>query len=342
MPTTIIYYIVSDAASPKSGPTSRGTRAQHTKFEGVDVNPGTERFTRRSSSTSCALRHLVAAPPPPSCNSATSPSFPVPVVPQTPAKGRMVAGRLAAASAALSAAATVVVTQALNNGLGLTPAMGYSSWNDCRCVFAARACTQSCFRHAVHPALPNSSSPARHLGILSSLPPPPPPLLRSSMRDNGPNGWCWNTEEHIKNTTLYMINSGLAKLGYTQVNIDEGWLKGRYPNGTIYEDLDKFPSGMKGLGDWVHAQETYPGSGEYMKYGLYSCRGTCQCGTGTYSGPGSHGYEAADTDWMVAAGADYLKVRQGTGWSNGEKWMRSEPRGLPTAPRAPPCAAPAS
>ena len=32
-----------------------------------------------------------------------------------------------------------------------------------------------------------------------------------------------------------MISSGLAKLGYTQINIDEGWLKGRYPNGTIYE-----------------------------------------------------------------------------------------------------------
>jgi hypothetical protein len=32
-------------------------------------------------------------------------------------------------------------------------------------------------------------------------------------------------------------------------------------------------------------------------------------GTGTYQGPGSHGYEAADVDWMVAAGADYLKVR---------------------------------
>lgn len=48
---------------------------------------------------------------------------------------------------------------------------------------------------------------------------------------------CLNT------VTLYMISSGLAKLGYTQINIDEGWLLGRYPNGTIYEDLDKFPSG---------------------------------------------------------------------------------------------------
>jgi hypothetical protein len=51
----------------------------------------------------------------------------------------------------------------LNNGLGLTPAMGYSSWNDC-----------------------------------------------SSMRDNGPDGWCWNAEDHVKNLTRYFIDSGLA------------------------------------------------------------------------------------------------------------------------------------
>jgi hypothetical protein len=66
---------------------------------------------------------------------------------------------------------------------------------------------------------------------------------------------------------------------------------------------------MKGLGDWIHSQETYPGSGQYMKYGLYSCRGTCQCGSSYYSGPGGLGYEVVDTDWMVKyAGCDWLKV----------------------------------
>ena len=130
----------------------------------------------------------------------------------------------------------------------------------------------------------------------------------SSMRDNGPNGWCWNTEDHIKNVTLFMVSSGLAALGYEYINVDEGWLAGRNAQGLMYEDLSKFPSGMKGLGDWVHAQEITPGSGRYLKYGLYSCRGSCQCGTGTYNAPGSLHYEAADVDWMVAAGADYLKI----------------------------------
>lgn len=66
---------------------------------------------------------------------------------------------------------------------------------------------------------------------------------------------------------------------------------------------------MKALGDWVTALDT--NSHTTLMYGLYSCRGTCQCGTSKYSGPGSHGYEAADTQWMVAAGARWLKVRQG-------------------------------
>ena len=68
----------------------------------------------------------------------------------------------------------------------------------------------------------------------------------------------------------------------------------------MIEDRDKFPSGMKALGDWVKSQG--------FVYGLYSCRGTCQCGTNTYHAEGSHGFEAADVAWMVDAGARYLKI----------------------------------
>jgi len=45
-----------------------------------------------------------------------------------------------------------------------------------------------------------------------------------------------------------------------------------------------------------------------MRYGLYTCRGTCQCGTKLYQGPGGHDHEALDTAWLANAGADYLKV----------------------------------
>jgi len=130
-----------------------------------------------------------------------------------------------------------------------------------------------------------------------------------SMRNNGPTGWCWDTESHIHKVTEYFISSGLAKLGYVRINIDEGWLKGRdNVTGKMVEDFDKFPSGMKALGDWITQHDTFAGSGEKMHYGLYSCRGTKQCGSKTYGAVGSYGHEAADVDWMVAAGADYLKI----------------------------------
>jgi len=61
----------------------------------------------------------------------------------------------------------------------------------------------------------------------------------------------------------------------------------------------------------VHSQCLPDGS--CLKYGLYTCRGTCQCSTPWYQGPGSNGYEKADSEWMVDAGADYLKVSGGHG-----------------------------
>ena len=42
------------------------------------------------------------------------------------------------------------------------------------------------------------------------------------------------------------------------------------------EDRRLFPSGMKALGEWIHAQEV-PGAGRVLKYGLYTCRGPTQC-----------------------------------------------------------------
>ena len=97
-----------------------------------------------------------------------------------------------------------------------------------------------------------------------------------------------------------------VRQGFVHINIDEGWLKGRSANGTIEEDRTKFPSGMKGLGSWIHNQ-VVPGKGKIMKYGLYTCRGTCQCNTQLYHGPGSHAHVAQDAAWLADAGADYLK-----------------------------------
>ena len=153
------------------------------------------------------------------------------------------------AARAVIALALAGGAEALQNGLGLTPPMGYSSWNDCASEI---------------------------------------------------------TEARVKNITRAMISTGLAAKGFVHINVDEGWLKGRSPNGSIFEDRVKFPSGMKALGEWIHDQEV-PGKGKIMKYGLYTCRGTCQCSTQLYHGPGSHGHVSQDAQWLADAGADYLK-----------------------------------
>jgi alpha-galactosidase len=126
------------------------------------------------------------------------------------------------------------------------------------------------------------------------------------------------TEERVKNVTRAMIETGLAAKGFTQINVDEGWLKTRNSTtGELIEDRVKFPSGMKALGDWIHDQ-VVPGKGKIMKYGLYTCRGTCQCPTKVYQGPGGQGHEASDSAWIAAAGADFLKVDSCCGNQNHE------------------------
>ena len=80
----------------------------------------------------------------------------------------------------------------------------------------------------------------------------------------------------------------------------------RDAKGNMVEDPVKFPSGMKALGAWIHDLDV-PGKGKIMKFGLYTSRGTVQCSTQQYQGPGSHGHVAQDAAWMVDVGMDYLK-----------------------------------
>jgi len=120
------------------------------------------------------------------------------------------------------------------------------------------------------------------------------------------------TETFMKSNVAVLLSSGLAAKGYRHVNVDEGWMKGRnVTTGMFYEDLDMFPSGMKGFGDWVHRQG--------LLYGLYTSRGTCQCTTPEYnkravpskrSGQqpeGSQGFEEQDAHFFAEAGADFIK-----------------------------------
>ncbi len=115
----------------------------------------------------------------------------------------------------------------------------------------------------------------------------------------GWNSWnkfgCNINEKLIMSTIDTIVSSGLAKAGYTYVNLDDCWHKKRDDNGIIVPDPDKFPNGIKPLADYAHEKG--------LKFGLYSDAGfkTC-CGY-----PGSLGYEEIDSQTFAEWGVDYLK-----------------------------------
>jgi len=103
------------------------------------------------------------------------------------------------------------------------------------------------------------------------------------------------TESAIQETAQSMIQNGLTKLGYQYINLDDCWALGRYGNGTVYPDPDKFPSGMAALATYMHDNG--------LLFGLYSDRGTQTCG----GRPGAFGYETIDAQTYAEWGVDYLK-----------------------------------
>jgi len=78
---------------------------------------------------------------------------------------------------------------------------------------------------------------------------------------------------------------------------DDCWAaKERDASGRLNADPSRFPSGIKALTDWVHAQG--------MKLGIYSAAAPQTCAK--YQ-PGSEGSEAIDAQTFIDWGVDYLK-----------------------------------
>jgi alpha-galactosidase len=112
----------------------------------------------------------------------------------------------------------------------------------------------------------------------------------------------WNTfatninEVLLRQTADAMVKNGMRDAGYTYIVIDDCWsLRERDANGNLVPDPAKFPSGMKALGDYLHARG--------FKFGIYSCAGSKTCG----SYPGSQGHEYQDALLFASWGIDYLK-----------------------------------
>jgi len=115
----------------------------------------------------------------------------------------------------------------------------------------------------------------------------------------GWNSWnhfaCNVNETVVRATADLLISTGLAKLGYVYVNVDDCWAYNRNADMQITADPKSFPSGMKALADYVHSKG--------LKFGLYSDSGTLTCA----GRPGSLNYEKIDAKTYASWDVDYLK-----------------------------------
>ena len=110
------------------------------------------------------------------------------------------------------------------------------------------------------------------------------------------------TKNLIKETADAIVSSGMKDAGYQYVVIDDCWHGTRDAKGFIQPNPQRFPSGMKALGDYIHAKG--------LKFGIYSDVGAKTCG----GQPGSRGHEYQDALTYASWGVDYLKYD----WCNSE------------------------
>lgn len=126
-------------------------------------------------------------------------------------------------------------------------------------------------------------------------------------------GWSsWNTfgldisEEIILGTARAMATNGLKEAGYLYVNIDDGFFDGHDEGGRLRIHPRRFPKGLKGTVDGIHALG--------LRAGIYSDAGADTCGNiwagdAQGKGAGLYGHDAADCRLHFnELGFDFIKV----------------------------------
>ena len=126
--------------------------------------------------------------------------------------------------------------------------------------------------------------------------------ISSTLALTPPMGWnSWNkfacdvSEDMIRSMADAMVKSGMKDAGYQYVNIDDCWQVSRDAQGNIVADPQRFPHGMKAVGDYIHSLG--------LKFGVYSDAGSKTCA----GRPGGLGHEYQDAIQYAAWGVDYLK-----------------------------------
>lgn len=119
-----------------------------------------------------------------------------------------------------------------------------------------------------------------------------------------PMGWnTWNTfgtkvnEDIVISSVDAFDKLGLKDYGYEYIVIDDCWSKKQRDPITdrLVADPQRFPSGMKAVGDYIHSKG--------LKFGMYSCCGVRTCA----DFPGSFDHEFLDAETFAEWGVDFLK-----------------------------------
>ena len=136
--------------------------------------------------------------------------------------------------------------------------------------------------------------------------------------DNPPlMGWSsWNTYGFQINDSVIqaqadaMVELGFKDCGYDHINIDDGFFGGRDAEGNLLIHPERFPNGLRGLVDYIHAKG--------LKAGIYSDAGrnTCASYWGKPKdeigrGVGLYGHDAADFDLYFNSDKlnfDFIKI----------------------------------
>ena len=134
-------------------------------------------------------------------------------------------------------------------------------------------------------------------------------------------GWAsWNNyrveinEDIIKAQADAMVSSGLRDVGYSFINIDDGFYGGRDEEGNLLAHPVRFPSGMKSLAQYIHSNGLY--AGIYSDAGINTCASFWDKDT-IGAGMGLYGHEVQDlTLYLKEWNYDFIKVD----WCGGE-WM---------------------
>jgi hypothetical protein len=129
------------------------------------------------------------------------------------------------------------------------------------------------------------------------------------------NNYRVNINEHIIRAQAdKLVKLGLDDVGYTYLNIDDGFFGGRDADGNLIAHPGKFPEGMKALADYIHSNG--------LKAGIYTDAGVNTCASywdhDTLGvGVGLYGHETRDLELMLGNwGYDFIKVD----WCGGE-WL---------------------